>query len=299
MSSKIFENIDFENLNNLYELSIKGYNDISDIKINYSKNFINLQENLNFLLELNIFKISGNKILTNKKQSKNFKEILIDNIFKNNLYFQEIKEYFQNFSLDNENQYSFEPDVSYNFLSSDVRNFLIGANLLKNIDTKYIITDELIFNKFEKKKISPSDLENILMQKKILGLAAEKLVFENEKEKVKKIDENLLVEHVSLKDVSLGYDIESFNEKGEKIFIEVKAISTSNFRFYLSANEYTVSNKLKNNYYLYLLPKDLTNELQFDYSKLQIINNIKDNIFQNNIWIIESDNFLIHKKINR
>lgn len=296
MSSKIFENINFENLNNLYELSIKGYNDISDIKINYSKNFINLQENLNFLLELNIFKISGNKILTNKNQSKNFKEILIDNIFKNNLYFQEIKKYFQNFSLDKENKYSFEPDVNYNFLSSDVRNFLIGANLLKNIDTKYIITDEVIFNKFEKKKISPSDLENILMQKKILGLAAEKLVFEKEKEKVKKIDENLLVEHVSLKDVSLGYDIESFNEKGEKIFIEVKAISTSNFRFYLSANEYTVSNKLKNNYYLYLLPKDLTAELQFDYNKLQKINNIKDNIFQNNNWIIESDNFLIHKK---
>lgn len=296
MSSKIFENIDFENLKNLYELSIKGYNDISDIKINYLKNFTNLQENLNFLLELNIFKISGNKILTNKNQSKNFKEILIDNIFKNNLYFQEIKEYFQNFSLDNENKYSFEPDENYNFLSSDVRNFLISAILLKNIDTKYIITDEVIFNKFKKKKISPSDLENILIQKKIIGLAAEKLVFKEEREKVKKIDENLVVEHVSLKDVSLGYDIESFNEKGEKIFIEVKAISTSNFRFYLSANEYTVSNKLKDKYYLYLLPKDLTTELQFDYNKLQKINNIKDNIFQNNNWIIESDNFLIHKK---
>lgn len=296
MSSKIFENIDFENLKNLYELSIKGYNDISDIKINYLKNFTNLQENLNFLLELNIFKISGNKILTNKNQSKNFKEILIDNIFKNNLYFQEIKEYFQNFSLDNENKYSFEPDENYNFLSSDVRNFLISAILLKNIDTKYIITDEVIFNKFKKKKISPSDLENILIQKKIIGLAAEKLVFKEEREKVKKIDENLVVEHVSLNDVSLGYDIESFNEKGEKIFIEVKAISTSNFRFYLSANEYTVSNKLKDKYYLYLLPKDLTTELQFDYNKLQKINNIKDNIFQNNNWIIESDNFLIHKK---
>ena len=168
MSSKIFENIDFENLNSLYELSIKGYNDISDIKINYSKNFTNLQENLNFLLELNIFKISGNKILTNKNQSKNFKEILIDNIFKNNLYFQEIKEYFQNFSLDSKNKYSFEPGVNYNFLSSDVRNFLISTNLLKNIDTKYIITDEVIFNKFKKKKISPSDLEDILMQKKYL-----------------------------------------------------------------------------------------------------------------------------------
>ena len=46
------------------------------------------------------------------------------------------------------------------------------------------------------------------------------------------------VRHVSLKDDSLGYDIESFDDKGDKLFIEVKTTTLSHpSDFYISPKE--------------------------------------------------------------
>lgn len=296
MSFEIFENIDYENINNIFELISKGYTEINDIRINYQKNYHNFNDNLNFLLELEILSVSKNKIVINQNNNKAFKDILFNSLLTHDLFSQKIKEYFQNYSLDTNGDLSFEPELKYNFITSDIRNFLISTSLIKNIGNKYIIIDQKLTDKFQKKIVSPLDLENILFRKKEFGLEAEKIVFEKEVEKIKHINPNLEVKHVSLIDVSLGYDIESYNEKEQKIYIEVKAISNSSFRFYLSSNEFLVSKKLRENYYLYLLPKDLSNNRKFNYDKLEIISNIEKNVFKNKDWEVESDNFVIHKK---
>lgn len=296
MSFEIFENIDYENINNIFELSSKGYTEINDIRINYQKNYHNFNDNLNFLLELEILSVSKNKIVINQNNNKEFKEILFNSLLSHDLFSQKIKEYIQNYSLDTNGELSFEPELKYNFITSDIRNFLISTSLIKNIENKYIIIDQKLTDKFQKKKVSPLDLENILFRKKEFGLEAEKIVYEKEVKKLKLINPNLEVKHVSLIDVSLGYDIESYNEKEQKIYIEVKAISNSSFRFYLSSNEFLVSKKLRENYYLYLLPKDLSKNRKFNYDKLEIISNIEKNVFKSKDWEVESDNFVIHKK---
>ena len=71
-----------------------------------------------------------------------------------------------------------------------------------------------------------------------------------------------------------GYDILSYNENQEKIYIEVKAVSSTNFKFYLSSNEFNKANLMNKNYFLYLLPRDLSNLSKFDYEGILKINEI-------------------------
>ena len=44
MSYEVFENVDYENLESLFKLARKDFRNISDIKLNYSKNHGFLQE---------------------------------------------------------------------------------------------------------------------------------------------------------------------------------------------------------------------------------------------------------------
>ena len=296
MSFEVFENISYQNLFKLFSLTKEGFKNTSDIKLNYLRDHNFIQENLNFLIEIEIFKLEKGKIFL-ETDSSEFKSLLIKKIFQKNAYFLLLKEYLNNFELDNNNQYSFEPTLDYNLTTSDLRNFLISCDLVKNKDKKYFLLDENILLKFKRKKISPADLKKIMHEKEKIGLAAEEFIFKKEIEKVKKINKKLNVEHIALTDVAAGYDILSYDDKEEKIFIEVKAISSSNFKFYLTSNELNISNILKNKYFLYLLPKDLSDPNQFDYDNLLKINDIDKNIFRNiKEWQIENENYLIFKK---
>ena len=296
MSFEVFENISYQNLFKLFSLTKEGFKNTSDIKLNYLRDHNFIQENLNFLIKNEIFKLEKGKIFL-ETDSSEFKSLLIKKIFQKNAYFLLLKEYLNNFELDNNNQYSFEPTLDYNLTTSDLRNFLISCDLVKNKDKKYFLLDENILLKFKRKKISPADLKKIMYEKEKIGLAAEEFIFKKEIEKVKEINKKLNVEHIALTDVAAGYDILSYDDKEEKIFIEVKAISSSNFKFYLTSNELNISNILKNKYFLYLLPKDLSNPNQFDYDNLLKINDIDKNIFRNKKeWQIENENYLIFKK---
>ena len=299
MNFDLFENINFQNLEKLYVLSLED-RDTSDIKLNYLRDHTHVRENLNFLFENGIFENDGDKVKVSKDKTKSFKEILINEIFrKNNIYFVLLKQYLQNFTLDKDNKFKFKPDKYFNYQTSDMRNFLISLGIIKNENDEYIILNNEILDKIKKQKKSPLKLKEELRSKEQLGLDAEKLVYENEVSKVKKIDKTLKVIHIALEDVSAGYDIQSYNENREKIYIEVKAVSKTNYQFHLSPNEYNISKIYNHNYYLYLLPVDLSNSKKFDYDKILMINNIKDNLIDNsNIWKTENDGFLISKKNN-
>ena len=296
MSFEVFENISYQNLFKIFSLTKEGFKNTSDIKLNYLRDHNFIQENLNFLIEIEILKLEKDEIFVDKDSSE-FKSLLIKKIFQKNAYFLLLKEYLNNFELDNDNQYSFEPTLDYNLTTSDLRNFLISCDLIKNKGKKYFLLDDNIFEKFKRKKISPADLKKIMYDKEKIGLAAEEFIFKKETEKVNRINKKLNVEHVALTDVAAGYDILSYNNNEEKIFIEVKAVSSSNFKFYLTSNEFNISNILKSKYFLYLLPKDLSNTEQFDYDNLLKINDINQNIFENEKeWQIENENYLILKK---
>lgn len=97
-----------------------------------------------------------------------------------------------------------------------------------------------------------------------IGRKGEKIVFDFEKEKLKKINLNNLSEkvrwHAELNEKP-GYDITSFNDKGDEIFIEVKSSSGRTINDVdLTKNEIMsmLNKKTKEKFYIYLVTNALT-----------------------------------------
>jgi hypothetical protein len=83
------------------------------------------------------------------------------------------------------------------------------------------------------------------------------------------------INHVAAENVGAGYDILSFTESANAAghsdrFIEVKAVSPIDFKFYWSRNEIETARVYGPNYFLYLVP---VFKGGFDLQKLKIIQN--------------------------
>lgn len=104
---------------------------------------------------------------------------------------------------------------------------------------------------------SPNKIDYVKQQERNtnLGLRGEKIVFNSEEIFIK---ENKLpsesLEHVSLKDDTLGYDILSLDENGNKKYIEVKSTTgkEGDINFFISDNEKKQAETLEN-YYIYIV----------------------------------------------
>lgn len=295
MNFELFENVNFINIKNLFDLALNNPENLTAVKINYSRNNKYLQENLNFLIMINIFEINNNSIKINNNSSKDLKEIIISSIINSPDYAASVKNYLLNFQKDDRGTYTFNPDSFYNIESSDLRNFLITAGYVKNIDNKYILLDESILTKLKSRTFSPAQLKQKLLEKELLGAAAEKIIITYEANRIKEFGNHLKLDHVSLRDVSAGYDIQSY-EGNVQIFIEVKAVSISNYKFHLSPSEFQMAINFKENYYVYLLPVDYSKPEKFDIDKLLRINYLEKNIFEKkSYWSIINDGYIISK----
>jgi hypothetical protein len=90
-------------------------------------------------------------------------------------------------------------------------------------------------------------------ENKRIGNLGELLVLQYEKEKLKKLEINKKPEHVAKsKGDGLGFDILSYDEEGEEMYIEVKTTKGNlSSPFYLTRNELERSIQDEENYYLY------------------------------------------------
>ena len=110
-----------------------------------------------------------------------------------------------------------------------------------------------------RKKFTLDDLHRIQKRNEQIGREAELVVLDYENSKIKEM--GLVDKHARYvaDDLSLGYDIISYTNTNEntiqRIFIEVKTMSIGN-GFYWSKNEIMSSERLGEEYYLYLLPHD-------------------------------------------
>ena len=299
MSTEIFENIEVKNLVKLYNILENNLEYLDNAKLQYSKQNIYLRESLNFLIEIDLISVDGNNIKIHDTSSSDAEDKIFNKIAESSEFGLEVKEYLNNFTNIN-GTFSFKPDAIYNNATSHLRNFLIYAKKIVYENSEYKIIDNEILKLFLKKEYSPEKLEKDLKHKKQLGDDAEILIFKKEQEKVNQINPSLKVDHVALRDVSAGYDIQSFEikeDKFQKIYIEVKAVSKSNYKFHLSVQEKQTAIKLKDKYFIYLLPVDKSNSDKFDYSQLLKITDIDKSIFKNNLeWKVENDGFIISKK---
>ena len=87
-----------------------------------------------------------------------------------------------------------------------------------------------------------------------MGLLGEELVIHNEKLKLENIGLVKEVEKVEKKKDGEGYDILSFDDKGNKVFIEVKTTTGGiDEPFYISANEKLFCEENSEKYVIYCL----------------------------------------------
>ena len=299
MNYDVFENLDFLNIESLYKLSLDNTNNLSLIKNLYLRSNKNLQETLNLLIDLDIFVINGNSLSV--KSSNDFKNLLLNQIRSKPKYSLPLKNYLQYFVSVNDKLINFKPNLGLNILTSSLRNFLISTKTIKHDieNDNYQLLDQSLLDKIQKSEFSPKQLDLEITKQKNIGLDAEKLVFINETKELSILDKSLEPDHISLRDVSAGYDIKSFakiNGKINEIFIEVKAVSNTNYKFHLSAGEYQKAINNLENYFLYLLPVDYSLKEKFNYEKILKINNLQINIFDNkNYWSHQNDGYIVFK----
>jgi len=166
----------------------------------------------------------------------------------------------------------------------------------EGVNTKLIKTDEL--PKIFEEKIQENKVENSIRnnnqstnyqeknkkQEKI-GRAGEYLVIEYEKDKLKEKGINKDVEHVAItqKDKA-GYDIKSYDENGEEIYIEVKTTKKGiNEPFYLTKTELEFCKKHKQKYILYRIynfkPSKKTGEFYTITGDISEIMNLETEVY--------------------
>jgi len=126
------------------------------------------------------------------------------------------------------------------------------------VDKKY---SELVYQlTADSKAITEQQLEKMLMENNKLGAKAEQAVVYFEQKrliKMGKVVQAELVKRISTINTAAGYDVESFDGTNDDIFpnrfIEVKASTGDEIRFYWTNNEIEVAYKKKKKYWIYMM----------------------------------------------
>lgn len=266
----------------------------------YTNKFANFESVIPVLKELNLLteaqgKIRkapelqriGSNILADPDYSQKY---LIDKILsKSNLIHEEAIAYLSNFNMRN-GRYEYRPATESRVLESPIRNLLVELELVQyEIDNGAYFISSKHLDEFLKIgdhiPLSPAGLEEILLERRKIGLAAEHEVINYEKVRLaNNKHHSASIIHKSLEDVACGYDILSYENINEDIrrFIEVKAVSAYDYGFVWSRSEIERAKELKLRYFLYLIPvraKDL-----FDISSLVIIGDPATKVLENSEW---------------
>ena len=290
-----FDKIKLANLNDYFSLLAR----IENPSINYikraSRRFgFSFDEINQFLVELKLIKIDGQLIsLTNKTNNfiddgrlkkKKLKETLVELLTKSdNKYKRLVIDYISLFNNIDDSLVHF-PGLDDRIRYSSLRNLLIQIDLVKHdgLNNNYSINkvyfDQIVDITASRKKLSLKRFKQIQKSKEIIGNNAELAVIKYEKERLKNFPKYVKkIDHIAKENVAAGDDIISFegagNDNGvlKKRYIEVKASSRDVVHFYWSKNEMDTAKKLKNSYYLYILP--VINQNNFDFENIIIIRN--------------------------
>lgn len=269
---------------------------VNNIKRKYLENAISFDETLSLLENLKLIRNISDELIPSKSFSMHytpdeFKKKFLPVLFSaNGDVSDELKDFLLNFQMEN-GKILFKATELLKIKFSATRNLLLELEFIsKGADNStYFVNPEfgnLFIKQFSKQKVTPETLKRKQAENDSLGLIAEKAVIDFE---VKRLtDISVLsneIEHTSLKNVLAGYDIKSFknhldsNSNCIDRFIEVKAVSIEDYKFYWSRNEMEIAKVFGEKYYLYLLPV-ISNDT-FDFNKMIIIRNPYNSIFLN------------------
>jgi hypothetical protein len=275
----------------------------------YLRGALNFAETVDFLEYIGLTKIRRNRIIPEPRfrlflerfKKEKTQEQLVKDFILNNLIIRKtqltsyLEDFLFQFQLEGE-RWIFAPTSFERLKHSGLRNLLmdLGFIYLDSNERRYIISDDYlaIYLQFRQShKLSPDEFSLVQNKREEIGRAAELVIMQYEKERLYKY-QNLVekIEHTAKKDVLAGYDIKSFDGKFGKNnnplprYIEVKAVSVSDYRFYWTRNEIEKAKLCEQSYYLYLLP--VMGERKFDLNSLKIIKNPYMNVYRNKkSWI--------------
>jgi hypothetical protein len=173
-----------------------------------------------------------------------------------------------------------------------MRGTSLGQNLLAiNAEYTNLFLDEVIKHIKEtnqsRRRKSLQLLKERQAHQELLGKEAEIFVLEFEQRRLRGHRLFDSIKRISEEYVNAGYDIESFNDTNSFFadrFIEVKSYS-GRLEFYWSVNEVELAKDLADKYFLYLV--DRSKLTDSGYSP-KIIQDPYQNVFENNLWIKES-----------
>lgn len=286
----------------------------SYIKGKYLEKALWFEETLSLLENLHIVKKMYGELIPSKNFSNSqeslefFRKRFLTILFSvNGEVSNQLKSFLVNFQIETD-KIIFKPTVLDKIKFSDIRNLLLELEFIftSSENSTYVINFkyfDLFVQQFSKKKISPETLKRKQEDNDSIGFNAEKAVIEFEVKRLVNISiKSNEIKHISQENVLAGYDIKSFenylDNNSNKIerYIEVKAVSITDCKFYWSKNEMEIAKVLGEKYFLYLLPV-ISNNL-FDFKKLMIVNNPIKNIYSNSIdWKKEVESLSFYKPL--
>jgi hypothetical protein len=266
---------------------------IENIKRKYLSHAKNFDETIHFLIGVGFISIRAERFSLNSK----YKELLKgNNILKSN---RTIKDYFLTSLVGRKNQYlnytnnylslfkemnkqfEFKPTLQQRLKFSGLRNLLMELDFIC-LDIKrnrYFISNDkhqLFINHQKRFKLSHKKFMKIMEDKETIGKLAELEIIQFEKKRLSSYPSLARkIEHVAISDVGAGYDILSYSitkddiDKASLRYIEVKAVSQIDYKFFWTSNEIETAKDLKGEYYLYLIP--VLGKSRFDLNGLRMI----------------------------
>lgn len=255
--------------NTLAEAEVRN---VSNIKRKYLERGLSFDETLSFLEDLKIVKNNSNELIPSKSFSlthdslDEFRKKFLLTLLSANGYISDVlQDFLLNFQTENDKIY-FKATELQKIKFSDTRNLLLELEFISISadNTTYFINPDfadLFVKQFISRKLSPESLKKKQAENESIGLTEEKAVIEFELKRLAAISvlQNE-IEHTSLDNVLAGYDIKSFedyldsNSKRIDRFIEVKAVSLDDYKFYWSKTEIQIAKVFGEKYYLYLIP---------------------------------------------
>jgi|TARA_Y100000310_G_scaffold339001_1_gene430284 hypothetical protein len=312
--------VEFQNISlNQIIVLIQSLLNVHDKRIDFIKSIYNRQAQhfddvYELLITQKLVKESDNKVQLTRKANKfinknrinktNLKNELITNLTNTKTDISDYVNRYLGLFKKVKNVYYHNPILAIRGETSGIRNLFIELGVISyNSEKDYYLLRKRFEHLSEKISVSstmsPKKLKQLNDRKERLGLLAEKEIISFEKSRLSKHPSLIKkINHISLKNVAAGYDIESFEipkkKKFVKRYIEVKAVSSETFRFFWSRQEMASSKFYENNYYLYLLP--VVGKNTFDIEKLEIIRNPSIKILKGDKWLSQIENMSFAKK---
>ncbi len=286
---------------------------VSNIKRKYLESALNFEETVALLQNLKLVRINSDELFLSGALAPacdsvdDFKRAFLPILFSANRQVAGLlRDFLLNFQVE-ENRIFFRAGEWQKLKYSDTRNLLLELEFIsasQDSNTYFVnpVYDDLFFKQFSAYKISPEIMKRKQVDNDMIGLSAELAVVEYECKRLTDISfERKEIEHTSTEDSGAGYDIKSFENyldgRSKRIdrYIEVKAVSVQDFKFYWSRNEMDIAQVFGNKYYLYLLPVISSNN--FDFERLLVVKNPFKNVYQNQIdWDRREESVCISKK---